>query len=110
MRTCLLALASLVAIGCNDDGSERSQLVVDLSLDASIALCESYPSRTIVCDGTAVEYGPASCDNGFEPEPTCTETVADVHACYDAIEETADADLCAGILPDECAAFDDGTC
>ena len=51
-----------------------------------------------------VGFEAADCDTGLSVDPTtCTATVGDAHACYDAIYGLTDAQLCDSNTPEPTA-------
>lgn len=93
-----------------------SKKLSDLSEADSKSVChdlaDDFPTRTVTCDGQSLTLGfdSADCDMGLDPvDSTCTATVGDAHACYEAIFDLTDAEICDTNTPEPaaCMALDE---
>jgi hypothetical protein len=110
-----LGVALLLAMsGCGGDGGgsglSDSAVLSSLSADQVMSLCEEIAGgeREVDCGDFTVTVGidPAECETA-EPFPeTCTATVGDARACFDAIDGLSDEEICTSESPpEECAEF-----
>lgn len=102
---------SAFLIACGGDGVPDSKKLSDLTAEESKDACEEaaadYPERTVNCgDGITLTVGidEAECATA-EPAPaSCTATVGDARACFEAMYSLTDAQICmAESLPAACA-------
>ena len=103
MKQFLCLVAFLV--GCGGDGVSDSKKLTDLSAseskDVCLELAADYAPRTVNCDGQMITIGidEADCNTTETAPATCTATVGDARACYDAMYSMTDAQLCMGTAP-----------
>jgi hypothetical protein len=111
-----LVFLSLVLMACGGgSGVDDSKKLSDLSADESKDLCEeladSFPEKTVDCDGQMITigYDKADCAGTIEPPPaSCTATAGDVRDCADALSALSDEQVCTATdLPAACAAISD---
>lgn len=131
MKSLSLVLLSVLAVGAcgGDDGGSggsglsSSILVKDLTPAQGTALCHSlaadWPQRTVTCSGQMQTIGvdDADCTSASgspidDVPDTCTATVGDAEACFQALGNVSDADFCAGnfTLPASCMKINSTEC
>jgi hypothetical protein len=95
----LFVLATVLFIGCGDDGVSDSKKLSDLSTAEATDLCKElasdHPPRTVTCGNFMFTLGidPATCD-GEVPTAACTATAGDARACQDAYDDLTDEQIC----------------
>ncbi len=110
MRNLLvLSLIALTACGVRD-----SKKLSELDEEQAQSLCEEVEERTVSCgdDSFSLEITVGGdCDAEYTAPPeSCTATVGDQRACFDAYADLSDEALCAGELPAACEPLFDESC
>lgn len=122
----LLSVLALGACGGDDGGSggggsgiPGSTLLKNLTPAQSTQLChyaaDEFPKHTVMCNGQSGSIGIDDSDcSDSDPlvvPDTCTATVADAEACFRALGNISDADVCTTTEdPAACDKFDADEC
>ena len=115
----MLGLAAIAACGGSGSGVDGQKLVVTLTPDEQLQLCEYFaaqaPPRTVTCSPTDIRMAGAStvptCTSGLQmlasDHPRCAATVAQSESCLAALDRLSDLEICttAVPMPVECAPF-----
>ena len=103
--------------GGSDSGVPGSTRLPELTSAQRSSLCEHladvFPSRTVACEDFTLTLGFTSanqCVSQLPTSPSCSATVDQVEACYEAIAAIADEDICMLELPAACTPLSDDGC